>query len=120
MGSECLKENGRHEETRTTDLYRVNDKITSVFNNLHVTGRKRKSLKNKLEHNKAFLIVHELCTDVCLSGSDAYPLSSRRALLGTVDSSFKDSVPGERTSFSLIVRAKTVHHEPYTPNGVKL
>ena len=55
------KKNGRHEETRTPDLYRVNDELTSIFNNLHVTGRNRKLLKNKIDPNKAFLIVHEVC-----------------------------------------------------------
>jgi len=32
-----IERNGRHEETRTPDLYRVNESITSHFNNLRET-----------------------------------------------------------------------------------
>ena len=56
---------GRHEETRTPDLYRVNLGLTCIYNNLHDSGRKTKSLKRQLDRNKTFLIVHELCMEVC-------------------------------------------------------
>ena len=52
---------GRHEETRTPDLYRVNLLVPSIINNLHGTGRSCKLLKRQIEHNKVGLIVHELC-----------------------------------------------------------
>jgi len=58
-----LKRNGRHEETRTPDLYRVNQSQTFTHKNLHGTSRFRKSLKTQVDHNKTSLIVHELCMD---------------------------------------------------------
>jgi len=33
-GAKCKKRNGRHEETRTPDLYRVNLILLNTFNNL--------------------------------------------------------------------------------------
>jgi hypothetical protein len=53
-----------HEETRTPDLYRVKHCLTNTFNNIHGTGRKRKPLKRQIDHNKTFLIVHELCMEI--------------------------------------------------------
>jgi hypothetical protein len=33
--------NGRHEETRTPDLYRVKVRFTTTYNNFHVSGKLR-------------------------------------------------------------------------------
>src|SRR4051794_25556893 len=63
-GGKWKKRNGRHEETRTPDLYRVNHSQTSHNTNLHGTSRFHKSLKRLVDPNKAFLIVHELCAKI--------------------------------------------------------
>ena len=47
---------GRHEETRTPDLYRVKLLVTFIINNLHGTGRDCKPLKRQTEHNKVALL----------------------------------------------------------------
>ena len=48
-----IEKYGRHEGTRTPDLYRVN--------NLHGPGRTPKLLQGHVRHNKTSLIVPELC-----------------------------------------------------------
>jgi hypothetical protein len=53
---------GRHEETRTPDLYRVNGPLAFAINNLQSTGRNCKCTKNQVRANGGHGFVPELCT----------------------------------------------------------
>ena len=56
-----LERNGRHEETRTPDLYRVNELTACIYNNFHGAGRKAKSLEMLLRRDKTSPNVRGLC-----------------------------------------------------------
>lgn len=54
--------NGRHEETRTPDLYRVDQPLACDINNLTEHGSHPICLKRKVRANSGYAIVHGWCT----------------------------------------------------------
>jgi hypothetical protein len=53
---------GRHEETRTPDLYRVNQPLACDINNLTEHGSRLMCLKKKVRANSGYANVPGLCT----------------------------------------------------------
>ncbi len=66
--SDFGQKNGRHERTRTADLFRVKHSLNRHNNKFHGTGRKAESLQGNVRHNESTAIVRELCTEFRASG----------------------------------------------------